>query len=33
MKLATPALGTVTLSHKDEPELFSLAKVGEICIM
>ena len=28
MKIATPALGTITLSQKDEPELFSLAKVG-----
>lgn len=28
LKMATPALGLVTLSQKDEPELFSLAKVG-----
>lgn len=28
MRLVTPALGTVNLSRSDEPELFSLAKVG-----
>ena len=28
MRLATPAMGTVTLSREDEPELFNLAKVG-----
>jgi len=28
MRLVTPALGPITLSAKDEPELFSLARVG-----
>jgi L-galactono-1,4-lactone dehydrogenase len=28
MRLVTPAMGTVTLSKDDEPELFNLAKVG-----
>ncbi|KAG1665934.1 hypothetical protein FOA52_004524 [Chlamydomonas sp. UWO 241] len=28
LKMVTPAVGTVTLSHTDEPEMFSLAKVG-----
>ena len=28
MRLATPAMGTISLSPKDEPELFSLARVG-----
>ncbi|GAX80918.1 hypothetical protein CEUSTIGMA_g8353.t1 [Chlamydomonas eustigma] len=28
MRLVTPAMGVITLSKQDEPELFSLAKVG-----
>ena len=28
MRLATPAMGTISLSLKEEPELFSLARVG-----
>ncbi len=28
MRLATPAFGTLQLSARDEPELFSLARVG-----